>query len=352
MDISTNSNLYRFSSNSVNQTAGHDIGEHDEIIKRVRDTFNPSRDSFEKMPEQTMIYCESYTNYQVTTPMPKSIFGDSFGYDMQKSIESHMKDYYAGRMSDDDLNQYFNDCCAEMRKYRAGHHQSSGNVDSDNEQIVSQMYEIFAKENARAARRANYDEGAAINADYGNRNYDWVYYNADYYYQCAETKEKLGAMANHMAEKWGIDSIDTDLIEKNSDLTLDGGFDFNSGWNFTYRNQVGRASMAVETTAPPKDFKFFYKEDVNSTAKMDMWVNGDRYSRTVPFHITPDSMDGQRYQADEIMEDFDKELNHVKGYSDFMRQLSIFTGWYAWSTGINNHFGDYMANDFARWQYS
>ena len=69
---------------------------------------------------------------------------------------------------------------------------SSGDAEIDNKQIVSQIYEIFAKENTRAARRANYDEGAAINADYGYRNYDWVYYNADYYYQCAETKEKLG----------------------------------------------------------------------------------------------------------------------------------------------------------------
>ncbi len=351
MDISTNSNLYRFRTNSVNQMARHDIGEHDEIVNRVRDTFKPTRDSFERMAEQTMVFCDCYTNYQITTPMPKSIFGDSYGYDMQKDIGDHMRDYYAGRMSDDDLNRYFNECCTEMRKYRAGCHQSSGNVDDDNEQIISQMYEIFAKENARAARRANYDEGAAINAGYGYRDYDWVYYNADYYYQCAETKEKLGTMANDIAGKWGIDSIDTERIEKNSDLTLDGGFDFNSGWNFTYRNQVGQASMADEAIAPPKDFKFFYKEDVDSTAKMEMWVNGGRYNKNVPFYITPDSMKGQRFQADEIMEDFNEQLNDVKGYSDFMKQLSIFTGWYAWSTGINNRFGDYVADDSVRWQY-
>lgn len=300
---------------------------------------------------QTQDFCDCYTNYQITTPMPKSLFGDSFGYDMQKDIGNHMKDYYAGKMSDNDLNQYFNECCTEMRKYRAQCHQSYGNVDADNTKIVSEIYEIFAKENARAAGRADYDEGAAINADYGYRNYDWVYYNADYYYQCAGTKEKLGTMANDIAEKWGIGSIDTEEIEKNSKLTLDGGFDFNSVWNFTFRNQVGRASIADEATEPPKDFKFFFKKDVGAAAKMEMWVNGSRYGKDVPFYNTPDSLKGQRFQADELMKDFDRQIGDVKGYSAFMKQLSLFTGWYSWTTGINNRFGDYIPNDNDRWQY-
>ena len=53
-------------------------------------------------------------------------------------------------------------------------------------------------------------------------------------------KESLGAMANEMAGKWGTGAIDTEEIEKNSDLTLDGGLDFNSGWNFSYRRGCGQ----------------------------------------------------------------------------------------------------------------
>ena len=116
--------------------------------------------------------CDCYTNYQITTPMPDYLFGDSFGYDMQKDIGNHMSDYYAGMMSNDELDQYFSACCTEMRKYQVQCHRSSGNVDEDNRKIISQVYEIFAKENARAARRANYDEGAKINESYGYRNYD------------------------------------------------------------------------------------------------------------------------------------------------------------------------------------
>lgn len=50
-----------------------------------------------------------------------------------------------------------------MRTYRTGQHQTSGTNEADNTQIVSEMYEVFAKENARAAGQANYQEGKAWN---------------------------------------------------------------------------------------------------------------------------------------------------------------------------------------------
>ncbi len=326
------------------------LKNQEDVIKRVRDTFTPTKDSFEKMTEQSWKVCDCYTNYQITVPMPKHLFGDSFGYDMQKDVETHMSDFYAGRIDKRELDQYFSDCCTEMRKYQVQKHWSTGNVDEDNRKIISEVYEIFAKENARAARRANYDEGAKLNAEYGYRNYDWVYYNADYYYQCADVRESLGTMANEIAQKWGSGSIDTEEIEKNSDLTLDGGFDFNSGWNFSYRNQVGRASMADESLQPPRDFRFFYKEDVDNVSKMDMWINGRKYEKDIPFYITPDSLEGQLFQADEIWKEHDEQIDNVRGYSDFMSHLSLFTGWYAWSTGINNHFGNYIPEN-TYWNY-
>ncbi len=41
----------------------------------------------------------------------------------------------------------------------------------------------------------------------------------------------LRESARKMTEKWELDGIDCDEIEANSNLTLDGGFDFNSIWN-------------------------------------------------------------------------------------------------------------------------
>ena len=42
--------------------------------------------------------------------------------------------------------------------------------------------------------------------------------------------------------------------EANSSLTLDGGFDFNSIMEFGFQNQVGRSSLAKESTIPLDEF--------------------------------------------------------------------------------------------------
>ena len=70
----------------------------------------------------------------------------------------------------------------------------------------------------------------------------------------ADVKEALGNMANEVARKWGIGAIDTEEIEKNSDLTLDGGFNFNSGWNFSYRNQAGAGKYGRRGSGTAKRF--------------------------------------------------------------------------------------------------
>ena len=53
-----------------------------------------------------------------------------------------------------------------MRTYRIGQHQTSGTNEADNTQVVSELYEVFVKENARAAGQANYQEGNALNEKY------------------------------------------------------------------------------------------------------------------------------------------------------------------------------------------
>ena len=193
------------------------------------------------MAEPLVYVCDCYQKFNVVTGMPKSNFGDSFGYDMQKDISSHMTDFYAGKVSRDELNSYFEECCTSMRTYRTSQHQTSGTNEADNTQIVSEMYEVFAKENARAASQANYQEGKALNEKYYSDSHsDWTYYNSDYYYQCNDTNAALRESAWKMTEKWELGGIDCDEIEANSSLTLDGGFDFNSIWNSDFRNQVGR----------------------------------------------------------------------------------------------------------------
>lgn len=296
-------------------------------------------DYFEKAHE-FVESCGCYSNYQVVKGLPNGgVFTDRYGYDMQDSIFHCMTDFYAGKISQSDVRDYFEECCVSMRIYRTQQCQTSGYNVTDNQLIVSQIYENFAKMNARAAQNANYDEGLAENQTYGGKSDDWVYYNSHYYYQCEETKELLQSVVWNMAEKWELPAIDTEDIEKNAIYTLDGGFDYNSGWNWLYRNQVGRGSMEDESVEPPKEFRFFYKQN---SFDGTLWVslNGDRKDINVPFSISPDTIKGQIYRVYDLMDDTFRAEN--KKDSKFLSGFTVFMRQYALGTGINNIFGNHV----------
>lgn len=332
---------------NVETVAEIDAASKKHLLDQMDNMRKADMDSFEKIDISASEVCGCYPNYQINTSMPKSIFGDSYGYDMQKEISSHMRDYYAGNVSKEELGSYFEECCTYMRIYRMDRRQTSGTNTADNEQIISEMYEMFAKENQRAARNVNYSEGMKINYEtYGSntKQDDWVYYNSDYYYECTETKSNLRDFTSNIASKWDVGEIDPEEIEQNSKLTLDGGFDFNSGWNFTYRNQVGRSSMQDESMIPPEDFEFFYKESVSPNSEnmeealkgnMSVSTGGHRYNFAIPFEINRDSLVGQIFEADDLTGDTFKDKKTVK---DFLSGIYLFTRWYSFETGINNTF--------------
>ena len=285
---------------------------------------------------------ENYNNInKQVTGLPASVFSDRFGYEMQKSIYNCMTDYYAGKISESDVEDYFEECCTSMRIYRTQMRQTTGTNEEDNQQIAGQIYEIFAKKNAIAAQNANYNEGLAMNEIYGGRSDDWAYYNSDYYYQCEETKEILQKVARNMTDKWEISAIDTEEIEKNSVYTIDGEFNFNSMWNISYRNQAGRASMEDESLVPPENFKFFYKQNsFNGT----LWVSWNDHQENIdiPFSISQTgSLKGQIFNVNDLLSDNFKAEDNYKNYSRFLNSFVVFTRQYSLLSGINNQFGNY-----------
>ena len=342
-------------SNNVNNIV-NDAGKYDEYKEKVKDLtkeIQTRKDTFEKMAEPLVYVCDCYQKFNVVTGMPKSTFGDSFGYDMQKDISSHMTDFYAGKVSREELNSYFEECCTSMRTYRTSQHQTSGTNEADNTQIVSEMYEIFAKENARAASQANYQEGKALNEkNYSDSHSDWTYYNSDYYYQCNETNAALRESVQQMTDKWKLGEIDCDKIEANSSLTLDGGFDFNSTWNFEFRNQAGRSSLAKESAIPPENFKMFFKEQVTSftednkfNGNLKITIGENNYDLKVPFQTLRTESEGEIRNVWDLMEDYYPKSEDTFKVKNFLGNMSVFTRWYAYETRINDIFGDYEVSN-------
>lgn len=74
-------------------------------------------DSYEKADLEAIVY-STYPKTGAISGMPKSIFADSFGYEMQQEISGYMRDFYSGKVSEEDVKNYFADCCKEMRIYR------------------------------------------------------------------------------------------------------------------------------------------------------------------------------------------------------------------------------------------
>ena len=224
-------------------------------------------------------------------------------------------------MSREDLDSYFEKCCTSMRTYRTGQHQTSGTNEADNTQIVSEMYEVLQKKmQGRQVRRTIRKEKHGMKKYYSDGHSDWTYYNSDYYYQCSDTNAALRESARKMTEKWELDGIDCDEIEANSSLTLDGGFDFNSIWNSDFRNQVGRSSLAKESTIPPEGiFKMFFKEQVTSfteenkfNGNLKITIGKSNYDLNIPFQTLRTGSEGEIRNVWDLMEDY---------YSDTKRQF-------------------------------
>lgn len=352
----SNSNLHigTLAANNVNNLI-NDTDKYTEYKKQTKNLekeLETQKDTFEKMTEPLTYICDCYQNFNVVTGMPKSTFGDSFGYEMQKNISDYMNDFYAGKVSREDLDAYFEECCTSMRMYRTQQHQTSGTNEADNTQIVSEIYEIFAKENARAASQANYQEGKEMNEEYySDGQSDWTYYNSDYYYQCGEANAALRESVQKISSKWELGSIDCDEIEANSNFTLDGGFDFNSRWNWNFRNQNGRSSIAKESTVPPENFKMFFKEQVtvfteNNTfnGRLKITIGESVYDLDVPFQILRTGPEGEICNAWDLMKDYFSESEEHSEIRDFLSNMSVFTRWYSYATKINDIFGDYAVS--------
>jgi hypothetical protein len=337
-------------SSSGNYIVGASERENAEFQKKCQNKININLQDCVELScvKEFVLTSENYNDIMKVKGMPGSIFGDKFGYEMQKEIAGYMESYYAGETGKEDIENYFYECCSSMRVYLSQTRRTTGIDEKDNAQIISQIYEMFAKENQRKANYANYQEGLKVNSEYGGDKQaaDWSYYNSDYYYQCEETHQFLKDITQKMTEKWCVPPIDTEDVEKKSKLILDGNFDFNSGWNHHFRRQHSRSSIKDESLAPPEKFKIYYRENNNNSGLgvLAIWAGENKKEIDVPFQIIPDSLKGQIYNVSDLVEFSKNETTHWEKYNAFCKNFDIFTRLYAYASSINMQTGNYEPN--------
>lgn len=113
--------------------------------------------------------------------------------------------------------------------------------------------------------------------------------------------------------------------------------------------------MADETLAPPRDFQFFYKEHIAPNAKdtaeaqkgsMTVSMGNDTRTVDIPFYLSRDSLKGQIFQASGLLPASEESRDIYEECRGFLDNISVFTRWYSFETGINNKFGNYMPGYF------
>lgn len=281
------------------------------------------------------IYSENYTDGKVLSRMPENIFQDGFGYEVKGQIKQFIKAYYEQQTTAKELRESFLQTCILMRQYRNEVGQTTGQSIADNMQIVGQVYEMYAKENQRAARRANYAKGCAINGKFAikdkRKQKDWCYYYALYYYICEDVGVIIQEAMQVITEKWEIPLPDIEAIEQLSKIDLRGGRGFNCSWNSLYPNQISRVYMRDEMRMPPEKFQFFYKEFNPGTGKGILVIGFDDKIRLVdvPFNSFLGNPRGQIYNAGELVKLSGEDTEEYALYNQCLENFSIFTRRYA-----------------------
>lgn len=90
---------------------------------------------------------------------------------------------------------------------------------------------------------------------------------------------------------------------------------------------------AIPKPQTPEENKF------NGNLKITIGKNN--YDLNVPFQTLRTGSEGEILNVWDLMEDYYSDTKDNSKVKDFLSNMSVFTRWYSYETGINDRFGDY-----------
>ena len=108
---------------------------------------------------------------------------------------------------------------------------------------------------------------------------------------------------------------------------------FNSTWNFEFRNQAGRSSLAKESAIPPENFKMFFKEQVTSftednkfNGNLKITIGENNYDLKVPFQTLRTGSEGEIRNVWDLMEDYYPKSEDTSKVQKFLGEyVGVYT---------------------------
>lgn len=220
------------------------------------------KDAVELKLESTPITSENYEDFRKPVrPMPKHCYGTAYGQQQQKRIEQKLKDYYLDRSATkEELKKFFIDRCKDMRVVMAQEQRTTGQDAEHNRQIILDTYEIFRMSNSVMANLGCDKEGEKLARANGWRegeDKDWIYYNADFYYESEELRDIFQEAVEEIAEEWKCGDINT--AERETDSLLSYSSSFHQVWKNGSENGARICSMMDMSVEPPEGFYLFFR---------------------------------------------------------------------------------------------
>ena len=138
---------------------------------------------------------------------------------------------------------------------------------------LSGLYEYFSRANTRNACTQNMQEGKALMEENGINWNGTYYYNSDWYYACEEMQKMFQETTNELTEEYGAEQVDFTYVEQHTRFTLDGGITFNGVWDsmewqINRDRAIGGSFHDINMT-PPEDFVYCSNATWDGKAGLD-----------------------------------------------------------------------------------
>lgn len=200
----------------------------------------------------------------VTEAMPAGCFGieqdDKTNQKILDTMKQRLADFYQGNATIDDLIQNFKDCFQAIKNYNVEKHRTTADDVKNNTQMLEDTYDVFRQYAVGVAQSVCEQEGRKIAEQYGiEGNVDWVYYDADYYYESEGAKAAIRDCAAQMAKELNLGDVKLPTNFGN-DVAMSLYDTFNTAWSWDSEQNVGCCAMLDPKQEPPEGFKLFFKE--------------------------------------------------------------------------------------------
>lgn len=289
-----------------------------------------------------------------TRPMPANCYAynenDDSNQKILESMTQTLNDYYAGKVTIDDVTTSFKNAFQAMKNFMVGNHYTSDNDVENNQQILLDTYNVFRQYAVSTASTACQNEGKQIAQQYGTEgNPDWVYYNSDYYYESEDVKSAVKDCAAGLAKELGLGNVDLPT-EFNDPLRAELYNSFNTNWNWGSTKNVGVSTMLDTDKIPPKDFKFFFKEqkytqkqisntasDINSDAGV-LLVSSGNWQQEVEVPFSYDFDKNGHFNVASLIQALSSSCQNSDEINSYLNNFDVYLKAYAYSTGSYGYF--------------